>query len=141
MSVMTSVSAWLSEEDYLIKLVMEGEGYITRERSALVLQAMLAASKAGQPAAYGELAVSLGYALPADMRYSAYLIKQLQVTPGARKPIGYFILEKAMTRPTQLLEALEEQVQMGGRVGEILVRNGCLSEPQLNEVLALQKAS
>lgn len=141
MSVATPYSAWLGEEDYLTMLIMEGEGYIAAAHSKTVLAAMRTAAEQGRPASYGALAVELGHAVGADARYAAHMIRQLRIRPGAPKPIGYFILERGLARPTQLLEALEEQVQMGGRLGEILIKNGCLTESQLEAVLALQKAA
>ena len=141
MSVLTPYSAWLGEEDYLTMLIMEGEGYITTEHSRAVLQALQAAAQLGHDVRYGELAVELGHSVGADARYAAHMIRQLRIKPGAPKPIGYFILERGLARPTELLEALEEQVQMGGRLGEILIKNGCMTELQLENVLALQRAA
>ena len=131
----------LGEDDLLTRLVLEGEGYITLEHSRAVLGQLEALARQGRSVPYGELAVALGYVVPADHHYAQYLLKQLRATAhGGRRPLGYFILEQAFARPTQLLEALEWQTQLGGRIGEIMIQNGWLTEEQVSACLTLQQA-
>lgn len=127
----------LSEDEFLTKVVLDGEGYITAEQSLTVLRRIGELRERGEPGTFGELAVAMGYALPADYRYTQYLIGQLKGR-GGRRPVGYYILAKGYARPTHVLEALEEQLQLGGRLGEIMIRNGWLTEAHLEECLALQ---
>jgi hypothetical protein len=132
----------LGEDDFLTRLVLEGEGYITAEHSRQVTAQLEALSRQGRTVPYGELAVALGFVVPADYRYAQYLLQQLRATAfGGRRPLGYFILEQAFARPTQLLEALEWQTQLGGRIGEIMIQNGWLTEDQVSACLDLQQAS
>lgn len=131
----------LGEDDFLTRLVLEGEGYITLEHSALVMRQLEALARQRRSVPYGELAVALGYVIPADYHYAQYLLKQLRATAfGGRRPLGYFILEQAFARPTQLLEALEWQTQLGGRIGEIMIQNGWLTAEQVDHCLSLQQA-
>lgn len=132
----------LSEDEFLTKLVLEGEGYITLEHSKLVVARRAQLASQGTLAPYGELAVALGYVVKADYSYALYLIKQLKATAhGGRRPLGYFILEQAFAKPTHLLEALEWQTQLGGRIGEIMVQNGWLTEDQVSAALTLQQTA
>jgi hypothetical protein len=131
----------LGEDDFLIKLVLEGEGYITAEHSQAVLARMDAYARQGRAVPYGDLAVHMGFVVAADHQYAQYLLKQLRATArGGRRPLGYFILEQAFARPTQLLEALEWQTQLGGRIGEIMVQNGWMTDEQVDACLTLQQA-
>jgi hypothetical protein len=132
----------LGEDDFLTRLVLEGEGYITLEHSRLVLVKLAELSKVGSAAPYGELAVAMGYVVSADYHYALYLIKQLRASAhGGKRPLGYVILEQSFARPTHLLEALEWQTQLGGRIGEIMIQNGWLTAEQVDIVLSLQAAS
>lgn len=132
----------LGEDDFLTRLVLEGEGYISAEHSRHVMTEREALSRQGRAVPYGEIAVALGFVLPADYRYAQYLLQQLRATArGGRRPLGYFILEQAFARPTQVLEALEWQTQLGGRIGEIMIQNGWMNEDQVSACLDLQQTS
>ena len=52
--------------------------------------------------------------------------------------LGELLVERGAVRPADLERALELQAAMGGRLGQLLVRIGALSEDQLLEVLSGQ---
>jgi hypothetical protein len=130
----------LSEDEFLTQLVLEGEGYITPDHAKAVLARRAELAGQGTLVPFGELAVAMGLVVKADYHYALYLLKQLKATArGARRPLGYFILEHAFAKPTHLLEALEWQTQLGGRIGEIMVQNGWMSQAQVDAALTLQQ--
>ena len=119
-----------------------GPVWLASDEDVLLALRMDAYARQGRAVPYGDLAVHLGFVVAADHQYAQYLLKQLRATArGGRRPLGYFILEQAFARPTQLLEALEWQTQLGGRIGEIMIQNGWLTEAQVGTCLDLQQAS
>lgn len=54
----------------------------------------------------------------------------------SRLPFGELLVARQMLSHRKLLEALNEQRQNGGRLGEVLVRLNILSEPQITQMLA-----
>ena len=60
---------------------------------------------------------------------------------GAKRPIGEIFVERGLVTDNQLDEALEQQRETGGRLGEILVASGKLSRLELASALADQWAS
>ena len=75
-----------------------------------------------------------------DMRYAISIADKLAVTPGQRRPLGYYLLEAGVLKPSQVLEALEEQAFYGSRLGEILIRNGWATDADIEAALNTQKA-
>jgi len=59
-------------------------------------------------------------------------------SPIKRKLLGELLVESGIVTKDQLWEALERQKSIGGRVGNILVGLGYISEPKLKEFLARQ---
>ncbi|GAB4369023.1 MAG: hypothetical protein Kow00128_14860 [Deltaproteobacteria bacterium] len=62
----------------------------------------------------------------------------LRAAAGGRRMLGELLLAARRITPEQLDRALAEQERTGERVGEILVRRGILSRPELDAVLAFQ---
>lgn len=63
----------------------------------------------------------------------------LDTAAGPREPVGELLVKAGrITRP-QLDQALEEQKQGGEKLGQILVRKSWLSEPELTALLAFQE--
>jgi general secretion pathway protein E len=60
-----------------------------------------------------------------------------QAVPNPER-LGDLLLARGAVRPGDLERALELQAAMGGRLGQLLVRTGALSEEQLLEVLSEQ---
>jgi hypothetical protein len=117
----------------LLALIMEREGYMTRDQ----VQAVMAV-QGGRP--FGEVAVEHGCCTETDVRYARSIEGRLEVPPGQRRPLGYYLLEAAALLPSQLLEGLEEQSFYGSRLGEILVRNGWVTQAQIEAALERQQA-
>ena len=112
----------------------------------------------------GELLVSLGYLLPAQL--AEVLERQRQQSLSERRPIGQLcvemgflsperldlilerwgkrlrlgelLLNRNRINPAQLAEALERQRQSGGRLGDVLLELEFIDEVSLTETLAEQ---
>ncbi len=56
----------------------------------------------------------------------------------AKKKVGKILCEKAYLSATELESGLAEQKQRRGRLGQLLIRLGFITQVQLNEALALQ---
>ena len=123
----------MAQDIELLALIMERESYLTRDQ----VQAVMAA-QGGRP--FGEVAVEQGFCTDTDVRYARSIEARLEVPAGQRRPLGYYLLEAAALLPSQLLEGLEEQSFYGSRLGEILVRNGWVTEAQIEAALERQKA-
>lgn len=62
----------------------------------------------------------------------------LDAAAGPREPIGELLLKAGRINRAQLDQALEEQHRSGDRLGQVLIRNEWLTEPELSAVLAFQ---
>jgi hypothetical protein len=56
----------------------------------------------------------------------------------SRMPLGLILISRGLLTNEQLREALDEQKQAGGEIGEILVRRGVVSEKEVTAVRATQ---
>ena len=131
-----------SDEIELIALIMEREGYLTREQIEATRAIRRQQASLGQDVAFGDVAVAQGYCTATDVRYARSIEVKLEVPAGQRRPLGYYMLEIGALLPSQLLEGLEEQAFFeGSRLGEILVRNGWVSDADIERCLAMQKAT
>lgn len=63
----------------------------------------------------------------------------LNTAAGPREPIGELLVKAKRIAPAQLDEALADQRQSGQKLGQILVKRGWLSEPELAALLAFQE--
>lgn len=123
----------------LLALICEREGFMRREQVLAVMdvQAKAEAARGARPA-FQDVAVHYQLVLPADMKYAMSIADKLAVPAGQRRPLGYYLLEMGTLKPSQVLEALEEQAFYGSRLGEILIRNGWASDGDIEGALALQ---
>lgn len=62
----------------------------------------------------------------------------LQAVTRTRRPIGEVLVRYGFVTPEVVEDALREQQTMGGRLGDILVNQGAITESQLVRVLAEQ---
>jgi hypothetical protein len=63
----------------------------------------------------------------------------LSAAAGPREPIGELLLKAGRISRAQLDDALEEQHRSGEKLGQILIHNNWLTEPELAAVLAFQQ--
>jgi hypothetical protein len=117
----------------LVALILLGEGYVSPEQAERVRLEQKQEN-------FGAVALRLGFIVEQDWRYAEYILNDLAIDPSVRKPVGYYLLEAFLVRPQHLLHALEEQAQIGGRVGEILIRNGWITAADFEKGLARQAA-
>ena len=131
----------VSPEIELLALICEREAYMNRDQVLHVMRVQAQAAEAsGQTPAFQDVAVHFKLVLPADMKYAMSIADKLAVAAGMRRPLGYYLLEMGVLKPSQVLEALEEQTFYGSRLGEILIRNGWATDDDIERALALQAA-
>jgi hypothetical protein len=56
----------------------------------------------------------------------------------SRMPLGLSLISRGLLTSTQLKEVVDEQKEVGGDIGELLVRHGAVSEKQVTTVRATQ---
>lgn len=114
---------------------------MSRDQVLHVMRVQVQAFEAsGQRPAFQDVAVHFKLVLPADMKYAMSIADKLAVPAGQRRPLGYYLLELGTLKPSQVLEALEEQAFYGSRLGEIIIRNGWATDADIEAALATQSA-
>jgi hypothetical protein len=94
----------------------------------------------GKATTFGEIALELGMINQDQLKFAVQLQAKLAYTAGKPKPLGFFLLENGVVKPSQLHVALEEAAKTGKRVGEVLVEQGVISENMVTVFLSMQKA-
>lgn len=61
-----------------------------------------------------------------------------QGSRGERMPLGLSLMSRGLVTQTQFKQAADEQKEVGGEIGELLVRHGSVSEEQVTAVRATQ---
>ncbi len=123
----------------LLALICEREDFMNRDQVLHVMRVQEQAhAAAGNRPAFQDVAVHFKLVLPADMKYAMSIADKLAVAAGQRRPLGYYLLEMGVLKPSQVLEGLEEQAFYGSRLGEILIRNGWATDADIERALALQ---
>lgn len=123
----------------LLALICEREEFMSREQVLHVMGVQEQSHVAsGKRPAFQDVAVHFKLVLPADMKYAMSIADKLAVPAGQRRPLGYYLLEMGTLKPSQVLEALEEQAFYGSRLGEIIIRNGWATDADIERALALQ---
>lgn len=64
------------------------------------------------------------------------MTQAMQVTQAARAALGEELIQRGLLNVRDLDRALAAQREMGGRIGEVLVRLGLVAETDLFKVLA-----
>lgn len=124
----------------LLALICEQEGYMRRDQILGVMKTQAQVEeRGGRRPRFQDVACHYQLVLPADMKYAMSIAEKLAVPPGQRRPLGYYLLEMNVLKPSQLLEGLEEQAFYGSRLGEILVRNGWATDADIERALGLQQ--
>lgn len=107
--------------------ILVDEGHLTRDQ----VEEVLAEQEKKPEVPFGKIAIDRGF-LTRDQL--AYLLKRY----GKTLPIGEMLINAQLITRSQLGEALVIQNREGGRLGEILVREGFVTEQDLYEVLGWQ---
>ena len=122
----------------LLGLIMLREGMIDERALQVCVTRWTQHRDAGRIVPFGEVVVELGFCTPAEMRPFLSLQRKLAAAPGERKPLGHLLIENALLTPTQVVLALKLQRATGQRLGELLVTEELLREPQLEVLLRFQ---
>ena len=123
----------------LIGVILQREDFMTPEQVALVLNEQLRLRRAGSPVAFGQIALELGFINTAQLQFALTLQSHLDYPPGTPKPLGVFLLEHGVARPSQLLNAIEQAERTGSPLDHLLIERGVITSNLLNVFLAMQK--
>jgi len=95
----------------------------------------------------GQVLVRMGVLDPVDLEAALSVQERLvsleeavKAAAGVRMMLGGLLLQAGHISEAQLEHALEEQKRSGGKLGEVFVRLGFLTEKQLNALLDFQQA-
>jgi hypothetical protein len=127
-----------SRHQPLLGVILERENILTRAQVLALIAEQKRRRVLGQPVAFGQIALDLKMVTPRQLQIALQLQAKLAVPPGQRKRLGLYLLEAGLISASQLLKALEEQAERGGKLGEILIARGWLNETMLEMFLALQ---
>jgi hypothetical protein len=99
----------------------------------------LSAQKAGIKMSDNWYCSSSCFTSAAELRLSELMMsKQAQASHVSRMPLGLIFVSRGLLTSAQLRDAVDEQKETGGEIGEILVRRGWLSEMQVTAARAGQ---
>lgn len=94
----------------------------------------------------GHVLTKMGVIDPAELKVALSVQEQLacledavKAAAGVRQMLGALLLQAGQINEEQLEQAISEQKKNGGKLGEIFVRLGFLTERQLNALLDFQK--
>jgi len=111
----------------------------TCHRSLVVRQ--LSAQKAGIKMHDKWYCSSACFAVAAEAKLSSLMTAALvKGSHASRMPLGLILISRGLLTRTQLREAINEQKEGGGEIGELLVRNGSVSEKHVTSGRAMQWA-
>lgn len=127
-----------SSKKPLLGLIMLREGMIDERELQICVTRWTQHRDAGRVVPFGEVVVELGFCSPAELPPFLSLQRKLAGVPGDRKPLGLLLIENALLTPTQVVLALRLQRATGQRLGELLVTEELLREPQLEVLLRFQ---
>ena len=123
----------------LLGLILEREGFLTPNQVKAIIEEQNTLKGSGRVVPFGQIALERQLVTPHQLQRALQLQIKLAVPPGARKPLGLYLIEAGIVAPTQLLQALENQKMDGRRLGEILIENGWILEAMLEHFLMLQR--
>lgn len=122
----------------LLYTILQREEALTRSQLEAALEAWQAGRAEGSVTPFGQVVISLGFLSAAQLQPFLDLQRKLAFPPGGRKPLGHLLIENAILRPSQVFAALLLQARTGQRLGELLMNEGVLREPQLEVLLRFQ---
>jgi outer membrane biosynthesis protein TonB len=123
----------------MLGAILQREEYITAEQVELILREQVRRRQAGRPVAFGQVALELGLVTEAQLNFAVTLQGKLAVSGDGPRPLGLFLVEHGIVRPSQLSLALDEAMRNRRPLGEVLVEMNMLSLSLLNTFLAMQK--
>ncbi|MEB3285622.1 MAG: hypothetical protein VKN33_10085 [Candidatus Sericytochromatia bacterium] len=123
----------------LLGAILMREEYLTRDQLHLVLCEQIRRRRAGSPIAFGQLARQLGFVAQEDLDFAVRLQARLEVGTTGPRPLGLFLMEYGVVKPSQLSEALDEALSEGQPLGQVLVGRGMLTPDQLRVFLEMQR--
>jgi hypothetical protein len=81
-----------------------------------------------------------GRASAAQLKFAIQLQSKLAYATGGPKPMGAFLLENGVVKPSQLSLALEQSGRTGKQLGQVLVEHNVISQEMVEVFLKMQRA-
>lgn len=122
----------------LLGLIMLREGMLDETMLSEAVARWTAHREEGRVVPFGQVVVELGYCDASELAPFLALQRKLAAAPGARKPLGHLLIENALLTPTQVVLALRLQRSTGQQLGQLLVDEELIREPQLEVLLRFQ---
>ncbi|MEB3221150.1 MAG: hypothetical protein VKS61_03635 [Candidatus Sericytochromatia bacterium] len=123
----------------MLGAILQREEYLTAEQVELVLREQVRRRQAGRPVAFGQVALELGLVTETQLNFAVTLQGKLAVSGDGPRPLGLFLVEHGIVKPSQLSLALDEAGRAHRPLGEVLVEMNMLSPALLSTFLGMQK--
>ncbi|MEB3330778.1 MAG: hypothetical protein VKQ33_16250 [Candidatus Sericytochromatia bacterium] len=123
----------------MLGAILQREEYITAEQVEVILREQVRRRQAGRAVAFGQVALELGLVTDAQLNFAVTLQGKLAVSGDGPRPLGLFLVEHGIVRPSQLSLALDEAARSRRPLGEVLVEMNLLSDSLLSTFLSMQK--
>lgn len=123
----------------LLGIILEREDYMSQQQVRDVITEQDRLKRDGQNRSFGEVALALKFITMDQLKFAVQLQGRLAYSPGKPKPLGFYLLENGVVKPSQLQVALEECARTNKRVGEVLVEQGVISQQMLEVFLRMQR--
>jgi len=125
----------------LLGLIMLREGMLDEAMLSEAVARWTAHREEGRIVPFGQVVVELGYCDASELPPFLALQRKLAAAPGSQKPLGHLLIENALLTPTQVVLALRLQRSTGQQLGQLLVSEELIREPQLEVLLRFQGRS
>lgn len=123
----------------LLGAILLREKLITHEQLNLLLAEQMRRRRIGEPVAFGQLAVKLGFIQQTQLDFAIELQSRLDAGTRGPRPLGLFLIEYGVLKPSQVSKALEEAKETERPLGKVLVRQGLLTLEHLRVFLEMQR--
>ncbi|MRR53678.1 MAG: hypothetical protein EG822_04080 [Deltaproteobacteria bacterium] len=134
------MAAQIKAGRYIGQILVDG-GFVSSRDLELALEEQRSTNEL-----LGQVLTKMGVIDPADLKVALSVQEQLvhledavKAAAGVRQMLGALLLQAGQINEAQLEQAIAEQKKCGGKLGEIFVRLGFLTERQLAALLDFQK--
>ncbi|MEB3198386.1 MAG: hypothetical protein VKP62_14395 [Candidatus Sericytochromatia bacterium] len=123
----------------LLGAILQREDILSHEQLQHVVVEQIRRRRLGKHIAFGQLALELGYIDETKLNFAVALQSRLSVEGSGPRPLGLFLVEHGVIKPSQLAQALDEAERSGTPLGQVLVSQGRLTREQLRVFLDMQR--
>jgi hypothetical protein len=129
----------MNARELQLGLLLLKENLLTRDqlKKALIKQGEI--RRFGRHQRLGDVIVKLGLLTQQAIDEAATMQETLAVPAADHTPLGLLLIDRGLLPPSKVYDTLLEQQLSEGRLGEILVQMGMVTEAQLAPLLAQQE--